>query len=485
MNKDIPLTLKLEPGEYQCYAALPDHDGSTVRLGGMLSLQGNQPPELGLHGGIPEEATNDPDKNLTWSTYPQVSELPLLRVDLVRGNDVLLLDCAVNKVLPGRALVTAAAALVGVNIPEDDQPPQFTSLTVQISGAAAVIAPPPLVSVTIPIQREPETPMVWTATERLPRKITDNDDGAEVTAYWYVSFSGNDGYAHRVSFSPVIEITLNEPVDLATLREQWLEPLHRIIGLSTGRAETTTYLGVELAGGGGRELQVYGTNITQQPYAPRLNDLLKIEQAFHTYGDDDTSLLQLCRGWQTASAERHPLVETLGTFLSLPPQHPRARFLLLVQALEGLHGHHDPDAEDRLAQHRANRKQAREDVKNCDGLDPEVRKFVRDALPNRPPSNLEHALKDVVTDLPVDLTPKLNNLELVTALTAEDEEVTDWTSAMRIVRNGLSHGDRGWPPSVLEPAAELLEVIARAHLMRTIGVNGTSIEHYLSSKFGI
>jgi hypothetical protein len=53
-------------------------------------------------------------------------------------------------------------------------------------------------------------------------------------------------------------------------------------------------------------------------------------------------------------------------------------------------------------------------------------------------------------------------------------------SATRLVRNGLSHGTRSWRPSLLEPAAELLEVIARAHLMRTIGVNETSIEHYMS-----
>lgn len=289
MSKDIPLTLTLEPGEYQCYAALPDQNGNPVRLGGQLSLQGNRPPELGLHGDIPEEATTDLDKGVTMVSYPQLSELPLLRVDLVRGNDVLLLDCTINKWAPGRALIGAAAALVGVTIPEDDQPPRFTEVTVQISGAAAVIAPPPLEKVTFPIKREPDTPMEWTATERLPRRITDNDAGAEVSAYWYVSFSGDDGYAHRVTFSPVIEITLTEPVDLATLREQWLEPLHRIIGLSTGRTETITYLGVELAEADGRELQVYGTNITQQPYAPRQNDLLKIEQAFHTYGDEDSS----------------------------------------------------------------------------------------------------------------------------------------------------------------------------------------------------
>lgn len=118
MSKDIPLTLTLEPGEYQCYAALPSDDGNRVRLGGMLSLQCNRPPELGLHGDVPEEATTDLDKGVTMVAYPQLSELPLLRVDLVRGNDVLLLDCTVNKWAPGRALVGAAAALVGVTIPE-------------------------------------------------------------------------------------------------------------------------------------------------------------------------------------------------------------------------------------------------------------------------------------------------------------------------------------------------------------------------------
>ena len=101
-------------------------------------------------------------------------------------------------------------------------------------------------------------------------------------------------------------------------------------------------------------------------------------------------------------------------------------------------------------------------------------------LPNRPPSNLENSLQAVVSDLPVDLTSKLNSLELVTSLVETDDDTTDWASATRLVRNGLSHGTRSWRPSLLEPAAELLEVIARAHLMRTIGVNETSIEHYVS-----
>jgi len=482
MANDVPLALKLEPGEYQCHTALAAEDGTLVRLGGMLSLQGDQSAELGLHGGIPDESTTDLEAAVTMSSYPQVTELPLLRVDLVRGNDVLLLGCTVNKWMPGRAIINAAAALVGLTIPKDDQLPKFQSLTIQITGAAAVTAPPPLEKLYGPLKREDDKPMEWRAVERLPRRITDHDDGAKVSVYWHVSWSGGDGYAHRVTFSPVIEIAFTDPVDLDTLRDQWLSPLDRIIGLSTGRPETNSYVGVELAGGDGRELQVYGTHITQKPYAPRLNDLLKIEQAFHTYGDGNASLLQLCRGWQTASAEGHPLVETLGTFLALPPQHPRATFLLLIQALEGLHGHHNADEEARLAQHQTMRIQAREEVKGCTGIDPEVRKFIRDTLPPRPPSNLERALNGVVKALPVDLTAKLNNLELVKSLIAEGGEAKDWASAMRLVRNGLSHGDRSWSSRLLQPAAAILEAVARAHLMRTIGVSDSSIEQYLTPR---
>lgn len=479
MSTDVPLKLRLEPGEYQCYASLPDPAGTMVRLGGLLSLQPNRSPELSLHGPVPAEGQHQGNGE-TLYTYPQVSTLPLIAVDLVRGNDALLLDCHINKWGPDRAIVTAAAALVGVTIPPVTADLRVNGLTIQISGAFAVTVPPPLESVSLPLKREPDQPVTWAATERLPRLVTDTDSGAELRAYWYASYSGGDGYAHRVSFSPVIDIRLTEPVDIDTLRDQWLQPLPRIIGLSTGRTETITYLGVELAGGENRELQVYGTNITQQPYAPRGNDLLKITRAFHSYQDGDTGLLQLCRGWQTAQAERHPLAETLGTFLSLSPQHPRARFLLLVQALEGLHGHENAAAFNRrLARHQADRDRARAALQACEGLDREVRRFIRATLPKWPASSLDRALQDVVTQLPVDLTTKLADLELVTSLIAEDDQVTDWTSALRIVRNGLSHGRRSWPPDVLEPAAELLEVIARAHLMRVIGVATASIRTYL------
>ncbi len=491
MSTNVPLKLRLEPGEYQCYASLPDPAGAPVRLAGLLSLQPNRLPELSLHGDIPGEGSINPANGETWYTYPQVNQLPLIAVDLVRGNDVLLLDCTIEKLLPQRAVITAAAALVGVTISPITNAVRFSGLTIQISGADAVTVPPPLEQVTLPLRREPDVPVTWAATERLPRKITSIDAGDELRSYWYASYSGGDGYTHRVSFSPVIDVHLAEPVDIDTLRQQWLLPLTRIIGLSTGRVEAITYLDVELGraetpfdlgeefAGENRELQVFGTNITQQPYAPRGNDLLKIEQAFNTHGEDDTSLLKLCRGWQTALTDRHPLVETLGTFLSLPPQHPRARFLLLIQALEGLHGHNNSEKfESRLAKHQASRDQARAAVQACEELDPKVRKFIRATLPKWPASGLDHALHDVVASLPVDLTPKLGGLDLVTALIADDQ-ADDWASALRIVRNGLSHGRRSWPPRILGPAADLLEVIARAHLMRAVGVNDTSIHDYL------
>ena len=42
----------------------------------------------------------------------------------------------------------------------------------------------------VPLQRESDVPATWSATELLPRRISDSDDDAELSAYWYASFSG-------------------------------------------------------------------------------------------------------------------------------------------------------------------------------------------------------------------------------------------------------------------------------------------------------
>lgn len=81
--------------------------------------------------------------------------------------------------------------------------------------------------------------------------------------------------------------------------------------------------------------------------------------------------------------------------------------------------------------------------------------------------------------LPVDLQPDLQALEIAHQAIADNHNVKDWTAALRVVRNGLSHGTGIWDPDLLEPAASYLEKIARCHLMRTIGCRERDITAFL------
>ena len=491
-ESESPLQLTLPPDDYQCEAELAGANGHAVRLSGILHLEASLPPRLRLHGDVPLAGEPNPDGTVGYR-FPQISEWPSLRVDLVNGRDVLLVDCKVTR-FPSRATVDAAAAVLGLggfrnplhrtrrrNF-DDDEPGLFDGMRIQISGCDAIIAPPPIAATSPPPQkREPDAPLTWSVMERLPRSVVASDNVARVECSWPCSFSVPNGYQHRVRFSPVIEVTLTEPVDLRKLATDWIEPLHRLIGLSTWRQEKITYLAVRPAAAKDqRHLQVFGSNITQQPYASDDNEVLRTRRAFQCWDTDDASLLDLLRGWQRAQHDRHPLVETLAAFMFLPAQEPRPRFLLLIQALEGLYGHEHADRIDaRNTQQRERRRQVIEALNQCEHLEPGDRRFIKDNLPKRAVSSLEPALRYVVNILPVDLEPDLQALAITHQVIADNDNAKDWAAALRVVRNDLSHGTRTWDSDLLEPAAGILEKVARCHLMRTIGCREDDIAAFL------
>ncbi|GAB2585218.1 hypothetical protein GCM10009593_25450 [Microlunatus antarcticus] len=480
MTSPSPLKLTLEPGEFDCQAELPYPDGTAARLNGRLRLSADGRPELALYGAIPAEFHINDSNGEMWQDFPQTSYRPSLQVDLVNGREVLLIDCKITFWIE-RALIVGTIAVVGMpgNFTGTD-PWLFDGLQLQITGCDAVIAPSPLAQVKQPQTKEINKPFEWAVIERLPRETVSADNDAEVSSGWHNSFSFPNGYQHRVAFSPVIDVNLQQPVDLPTLAKQWIHPLHRIIGLSTGRDEKITYLGLRPTGNEDRVLQAFGVNLVQQPYAADHNEIMRTRRAFQCYGDDNPTLLQLCRGWQQAEAGDHPLIATLAAFMFLPRLQPRPRFLLLVQALEGMHGHEHAGAiADREEQHLKERGAALAAVKTAD-FDPAVRKFIKDNLSKRPITSLEPALRSAVETLPDDLGPRLADLALVDEVKASDDKVKNWAEALRVVRNGLSHGSRTWPAHLLAPAADLLDQIARAHLMRVIGCTTNALHTVLN-----
>jgi hypothetical protein len=452
----------------------------------MLSLESDRPPVLSLHGDVP--VVYETVEGGRSASFPQKSHHAVLSVDLVSGKDAILLDCAVEVWAPNRALVLPVAALVGRfdRTAADGSEPRFKGLRMQVTGCDAVGSPSPLGAMEFPTKFEPDRAATWSVTERLPRETGASDDAATVTAGWDGSFSLGNAYEHYVSFSPVWEVQLTQPVLLRQMLDDWIYPLRDIVALATGRAEKITYLELtrEDDSDRRRHLQVFGANITQQPYAADETEVRKTKPAFICYGTDDSPrLLDLCRGWQRAVQARHPLIETFAAFMYVTRQHPRPRFLLLVQALEGLYGYdHAAQLSAQEAAHKEKLSQALAAMAACDHLDADSRKFLKEQLRRRPTTNLEIALKAAVSNMPVDISGRMGALELVRTVIADtDNRASDWPAALRVVRNDLSHGTRGWDPDFLAPAADVLETLARARLMHTIGVRTSTIESFLDT----
>jgi len=236
----------------------------------------------------------------------------------------------VHKFFPQRAQVDAAAAIIG-HPGSSSTENVFTGLRIQISGLDAILGLSPLERIKTPLKWEPDVPLEWGAVERLEaRRMQTADSGAEVGARWHGSFSAPSGYQHHVNFSAMAEVTVTDPVSLADLRDDWITPLHRIVALATSRTESITWLRVQPPSSSDeRGQQVFGSGISQQPQAADDAELRRIQPAFRCYNGGPT-LLDLCRAWQRASNEHHPLIETFGAFLQVEWQHPRPQILLPV-----------------------------------------------------------------------------------------------------------------------------------------------------------
>lgn len=89
---------------------------------------------------------------------------------------------------------------------------------------------------------------------------------------------------------------------------------------------------------GSSYFQLYGSGIAQAPFAANKRRAREPKPALR-FTAEGVSLLALIEGWQEHIAAGHPLFETYASVLGVLDDHPRNRFLLLLQALEGHYGH--------------------------------------------------------------------------------------------------------------------------------------------------
>ncbi|WP_369132024.1 hypothetical protein [Modestobacter sp. I12A-02662] len=435
--------------------------------------------------------------------YPQRVELPVLRGQLVSGMSITLLEVSILVWAPGQAAVDARAALVGDLDVGDGSELRFTSAKMQIEHLDSLAHKGPLGPYRYPQSSEPYLNVTW-SVDGVPESTQKwSEAGLEVTYSFDSLISAPDGFGFQLSFSPTVIVVTSKPITFDAWVSSWLLPLRQLVSLATGKEERITYFDLELAGEGRdfddqqsslrelagipdfelprsfRTLQVYASGITQEPFASQYKDVQSRPAAFHV-GRDEVSLLQLLKGWQEASTEHHPLLETYGAFIGDRRQHPRLKYLLLIQALEGLHGFETrADWKARVDQH-LDRRAAVLSASALSYLPSADGRFLKENLGKRPLSSLDAALNYCLSTLPIDQKGALGATQLVRGV-VEDKRADSVLAALRVVRNDLAHGNRGYDARELHKAGEILERVTRAHMLRVLGCSSAVIERFLGN----
>lgn len=366
----------------------------------------------------------------------------------------------------GQARIAADAAIIThADVTASDEA-RFKSFKIQIGGLDAIAGIGPIKSTTFPNQGAAGT---WAAEVAADYKQEWSDAGASMSLTYYGSIRTFDPYAFSMGFSPVLSCELAEPVPLRQLLDDWVDPLRRVVSIGTGRSEEITYLTVCPVTGHGAEQQgqVFGSGITQEPYESVRERIEEIKAPLRLKSDG-VSLLELLRTWQKLASVHHPLLETYGSMLHARDQHPRSRILLLLQAIEGTHGHETKASfERRQKRHSEDRAAVVEVAK--DVLDDKQLKFLERALSKRPPGGLEPAINWLSKKLPGDTKTRLEAVSLIRMVKAAPTNAKNAPDALRIIRNDLAHGTKGYETYELQQVVNVLEQMVRGHALQVLG----------------
>jgi hypothetical protein len=472
---EYPLSPMTPPDTYRCLWTLskPGDDGNWQSEGD-ITLLGSRQPAGSVYGRAPMHINVSPTGGSSYGA-PQDFEYPMVHGRLVNGGNVILIDANLRVWQPysggilsgANAHFDAWAALVGHGVPAtSDVLVDFG--VIQLSHLDAFAARSPIEEIQYPENAFEDPDPNFRMKFRQASYQEWSDDKAEVSIGYRMSAAVHGAYYFGVTFIPTVTIELKVPVPVKDFFTSWVLPLHGILSAATGKNEDITYWSCSPLIEGDdspprrRQFQAYVRWVTQEPYASENSIPDKHVSSIRIA--DGESLPNLLRRWQDLEREQNPILNTYDIHSLGPDQAPRARFLLLVQALEGLCGH-----EDRLSGRWATFERKRKRILDAcqEHLSAKDVKFLDNWLSNTP-YNLDDALTEMLRALPTNLEPELAKSELVKKVIAEVDKVTTTVGALRYVRNQLSHGLETFDPHCLHAIAEILGRAVRGHLLRLL-----------------
>jgi hypothetical protein len=484
------LELKTTPGTYRCTWTLykPPQEDDTWEVEGDVTLTAGRQPAGDVYGRAPISVATSPHGGISYGA-PQIFNYPVVYAELMSGRDAILVDAAIHVFEFDRQLgfmsgpnayFDAWAALVGYGVPQTPDVLVDSGL-VQITHLDAFAARCPIEEIGHPHDAYEDDVPFQVKFRKDSYQVWDDGDAEVALEYFISADTGITGYHFSVAFSPTVRIELKTPVPIKDFFTSWVLPLHGLVSAATGTNEDITYWSCSpiIEGNANppsrRQFQVFARGITQDPYASENTIPDKHISAIRLAKDQD-SLLDLLRRWQHLHDEQNPILNTYDVQALTPDQAPRARFLLLIQALEGLCGH-----EGRLGRKWDKFEAKRERI--LDGcrkaLAPKDFKYLERTLP-KTPYNLDDALTEMLECLPTNLEPELAQTELVKTVVAQVDEVTGTVQALRHVRHKLSHGVETFESRDLHVAAGILGRAVRGHLLRLLEASEAAQERVLA-----
>lgn len=493
------LELPFPPDDYLCTWHVPGLDNTTVHLPGIIELRESRPPFGRLYGDLPLVSVTKNNGSVT--SFPQEHDYSVVRATLANGGELVVLNAQVTW-WPGSGSVRGAAVAVrrrsgGFLMPASEHPEAktdedvtFTRLRFQVGALDAVLGVRPIGEKSRPpdqngdrtwswsVKTNPATPTTWTGT----------DD--ELVGAYAAKVNTFDFYNVSIRFAPVLNVSA-PPQTLFELVSRYVEPVRAIASIATGKSQPITHLMLGRTedpthrrlsesdadrDGDAQEptpykvmptWQIYGTGLQQTPYESD-GETVREQGSVLFCGEDGVDLLALIHAWWRLTEEHHPLIETYAGMLHAQDQHPRSRFLLLIQSLEGMYGHETKeDYETHKSEHRARRIDTLDRVH--DRIERADYRFIKDNLSRDPQRNLESALTwSFKSHTPTSVVEeRLAATSLVKVVAAENKCST--VSAVRIARNALAHGTRGFDAQDLDPVNEILDRVVRAHALRLLG----------------
>lgn len=395
-------------------------------------------------------------------SFPQVLSSDVLWGRLRSNEDIALIDARLEIWFPDRAIVSAAAAIVGLNL-RSGESLLFPAAEMQVTALPALIGTVPLKSYRFPtaenmnplegsyeVEGNPQASLEWTSS------------GVSAFCRYDLRVGGWDGFRFHVDTLPMVEVRAREGLGLLDYVKVWATPLVQLATFFTGRKQEITSLALlrdrsEHPDVDGRprsrqRVKVYGSGLGQLVYKAERPDPSQ-PRPMYVFAELPYDLPQLLERWRRLTTDIPQALRPYLNTLFMDNLPARARFLYLAQTLEAIHR----SLEDSTVYetHASMRDAVLKRTKEL-GLEKHLRTFLHERIDRHGGPSLRRRLEELIEALP-------NDLREAAFANSLPERVPE-------IRNDLAHGLKDYDQDELRPIDEAMKLVADSHLLRILGL---------------